>query len=153
MTPRIQETATNKDQPTLAKALLLARCPSCRQGRIFTEPWNHLRFLEIHFECPVCKANLMPEPGFYTGSMYVNYAFNIAQLTIVGLFTWLVFDPASPWVIIGAVLGITFLTIPFTARISRVIWLHLFGGLRYNGSGSPSPRDENITPGGNRNVH
>jgi uncharacterized protein (DUF983 family) len=152
MTPEITQADMRENPPTLAKALLLARCPSCRKGRIFKQPWNHLRFLEIHFECPVCKADLMPEPGFYTGSMYVSYAFNIAQLTLVGLFTWLVFDPASPWVIIGAVLGITFLTIPFTARISRVIWLHLFGGLRYHGRQTSSPLEENITEGGNRTL-
>jgi hypothetical protein len=75
-----------------------------------------------------------PEPGFFIGAMYVNYAFNIAQLVIVGLFTWLVINPDNPWWIVGAVLGVTFATIPFTARASRVIWLYMFGELRYDPS-------------------
>lgn len=127
----MSEGATVHNKVSLASAILMARCPACRQGAIFTGPWNRLNFLEIHFNCPVCDANLIPEPGFYTGAMYVSYAFNIAQLLVVGMFTWLVFNPESPWVIVGAVLGVTFLCIPFTARISRVIWLYMFGGLKY----------------------
>ena len=117
---------------SLLSAVLHARCPKCRQGDFFKGPWNRSNFLAIHDNCPVCGGAFIPEPGFYTGAMYVNYGFNIAQLVVVGLFTWLVINPDSAWWIVGAVLGITFLTIPFTARASRVIWLYMFGELRYD---------------------
>jgi ABC-type iron transport system FetAB permease component len=62
----------------------------------------------------------------------VNYAFNIIQLVIVGLFMWLVVNPDSAWWIVAAVLGVTFATIPFTARMSRVIWMYMFAGIKYD---------------------
>jgi uncharacterized protein (DUF983 family) len=127
----MDETVKPKDT-SLIKAVLTARCPVCREGAIFQGPWYRGNFLAVHDHCPVCNADFIPEPGFYTGAMYVNYAFNIIQLIVVGLFTWLVFDPKSPWVIIGAVLGITFISIPFTVRASRVIWLHMFGNHHFD---------------------
>jgi uncharacterized protein (DUF983 family) len=130
--PEIQ-VATDRPAPrSLINAVLTARCPQCREGDFFVGPWNRSNLLTIHFNCPVCGANFMPEPGFYTGSMYVNYAFNIVQLLVVGLFTWLVINPDSAWWIVGAVLGVTFLTIPFTARASRVIWMYMFAELKYD---------------------
>jgi uncharacterized protein (DUF983 family) len=130
----MRETAMRTQPKPLIKALMTGRCPVCREGAMFTGPWYRLDFLKVHQNCPVCNADFIPEPGFYTGAMYVNYAFNITQLLVVGLFTWLVFQPDSPWVIIAAVLGVTFLTIPFTARASRVIWLYLFGNHRFEPS-------------------
>ncbi len=128
----MMEAAVDTQQVPVVKAVLMGRCPACRTGALFIGPWNRLNFLAINPTCPKCGADFVREPGFYTGAMYVNYAFNIVQLLVVGLFTWLVFNPDSMWVIIGAVLGVTFLTIPFTARASRVIWLHLFGELSYD---------------------
>lgn len=117
---------------SLLGAVVAARCPQCREGDFFAGPWHQLHFLTIHPQCPVCNATYEPEPGFFIGAMYVNYAFNILQLVVVGLFTWLVINPDNAWWIVGAVLGVTFATIPFTARASRVIWLYMFGELRYD---------------------
>ena len=130
--PEAQVPAERPAPRSLVAAVLAARCPQCREGEFFVGPWNRRDLLTIHFNCPVCNANYMPEPGCYTGAMYVNYAFNIVQLIIVGLFTWLVINPDSAWWIVGAVLGVTFLTIPFTARASRVIWMYMFAELRYD---------------------
>jgi uncharacterized protein (DUF983 family) len=126
----------NTTQPTdrgLVSAILAARCPQCREGDFFVGPWYQLNFLRIKPHCEVCAAKFEPEPGFFIGAMYVNYAFNIMQLVVVGLFMWLVVNPASTWAIVGAVLGVTFLTIPFTARASRVIWMYMFSELHYRG--------------------
>lgn len=115
----------------LLLAVATSRCPQCREGEFFDGPWHRLNFLKIHPQCPVCGAKFEPEPGFFIGAMYVNYAFNIIQLVVVGLFMWLVVNPANVWWIVAAVLGVTFATIPFTARYSRVIWMYMFGELRY----------------------
>jgi uncharacterized protein (DUF983 family) len=129
-------TETREVQPparhrSLVSAVLASRCPQCREGDFFVGPWHSTKLLHIHTVCPVCNAKFEPEPGFFIGAMYVNYAFNILQLIIVGLFMWLVVNPSSAWWIVGAVLGVTFLTIPFTARTSRVIWMYMFGELSY----------------------
>jgi uncharacterized protein (DUF983 family) len=117
---------------SLIGAVIAAKCPQCREGEFFDGPWNRMNFLKIHQNCPVCGVQFEPEPGFFIGAMYVNYAFNIIQLVIVGLFMWLVVNPDSAWWIVAAVLGVTFATIPFTARMSRVIWMYMFAGIKYD---------------------
>jgi uncharacterized protein (DUF983 family) len=122
----------SKRPRSLVGAVMAARCPQCREGDFFAVPWYNRSLLKIHDHCPKCGAQFEPEPGFFIGAMYVNYAFNIMQLIVVGLFVWLVIDPDNAWWIVAAVLGVTFATIPFTARMSRVIWLYMFGELRYD---------------------
>ncbi|HEX2898580.1 MAG TPA: DUF983 domain-containing protein [Bacteroidia bacterium] len=90
---------------SLVNAVLAAKCPQCREGAFFDGPWHQMNFLKIHQNCPVCGVQFEPEPGFFIGAMYVNYAFNIMQLVIVGLFVWLVINPDSAWWIVAAVLA------------------------------------------------
>lgn len=116
------------------KAMFGGRCPVCREGAVFTGPWYRINFLETHKECPNCNVTYESEPGFFIGAMYVNYGFNVATLAAVGLFTWLVFNPESPWTYVFAVIGVTLAVIPFTSRMSRMIWIYMFGPFRYDPS-------------------
>lgn len=50
----------------LGRALRL-RCPLCGQGRLFRN-W----FL-MHPRCPHCDVTFEREPGFFLGSIYINY--------------------------------------------------------------------------------
>lgn len=81
--------------------------------------------------CPGCNIRLEPEPGFYQGAMYVSYAFTVAFIVIIGLLLYLAGHP-SEWVYIGAVIGVMVLLIPLNYRYSRILYLHLFGGIKYN---------------------
>lgn len=108
------------------------RCPACRKGAVFTGPWNRVNFLDTHEYCEVCNSKFEPEPGFFIGAMYVNYSFNVATLTAVSLFLWVVFDPESAWTYVITIMGVTILAIPFTTRLSRMVWLYLFGPLKYD---------------------
>ena len=116
------------------KAILSGRCPVCRQGAVFTGPWHRLNFLDTYKNCSVCNVQFEAEPGFFIGAMYVNYGFNVATLAAIGLFTWLVFNPESPWVYVAAVIGVTIAAIPFTSRLSRMIWIYMFGPFKYDPS-------------------
>lgn len=124
--------------PTV-KAILGGRCPVCRQGAVFSGPWHRLNFLETNKQCPKCNVTYEAEPGFFIGAMYVNYGFNVATLASVGLFTWLMFNPESPWVYVAAVMSVTIAMIPFTSRLSRMIWIYMFGPFKYD------PTIENAT--------
>jgi len=64
----------------------------------------------------------------------VSYSFNVATLVAVSLFLYVLFNPASPWVYIFASIGTTLLLIPFTARLSRMIWIYVFGPFAYDPS-------------------
>jgi uncharacterized protein (DUF983 family) len=119
------------------KAISKAYCPACREGALFTHgPLHPTKFLSVHANCPVCGIAFEPEPGFFWGAMYFNYAFNIAMLTIIGLVLYFGFGVENEYVYIVAMLVPVLLAIPITARFSRVLWLYFFGPFSY----TPRPR-------------
>jgi Protein of unknown function (DUF983) len=81
-------------------------------------------------KCPTCGVRLEPEPGFYQGAMYVGYAFTVAALVTIGIILYLLGDP-SEWVYIGVIIGVMFLLSPLNYRYSRIVYLYLFGGIKY----------------------
>lgn len=118
-----------KNYPT---ALLLGKCPRCREGDIFTYPIRRLsKFNVMNHECPYCGVRLEPEPGFYQGAMYVGYAFTVGFIVVIGLILYLLVDPAD-WVYISAIIGFMILFAPLNYRYSRILYLHFFGGIKYN---------------------
>jgi uncharacterized protein (DUF983 family) len=115
-------------------AIIHGKCPRCRQGDIFAFPaYNLSNFNKMNNECPHCEVRLEPEPGFYQGAMYFSYAFTIACIVIVGIILYLAGDP-SEWVYIGTVIAIMILAAPLNYRYSRILYLHLFGGIKYHPS-------------------
>ena len=119
--------------PSRSEAVFKALCPRCRRGAFFShKPLNLKHMLDIHENCPKCGIKYEVEPGFFWGAMYVNYAFNLATMMIVGLLVYLS-GTTNIWVYIGAILTAVVLTIPFTARASRVLLLHFVSGIRFEG--------------------
>ncbi|MBL7856083.1 MAG: DUF983 domain-containing protein [Cyclobacteriaceae bacterium] len=82
-------------------------------------------------KCPHCGIRLEPEPGFYQGAMYVGYGFTVAIIILVGVVLYLLGDP-SEWVYIGASIAIMLLLVPYNYRYSRIVYLHLFGGIKFD---------------------
>jgi uncharacterized protein (DUF983 family) len=50
---------------------LALRCPRCGAGRLF-RGW-----FRMHDRCAVCGASFAREPGFYLGSIYINYGVTV----------------------------------------------------------------------------
>jgi len=57
-------------RPNLARALAL-RCPRCGGGRLFAG------WFRMHPACDRCGLPFAREPGFYLGSIYVNYGITV----------------------------------------------------------------------------
>ena len=113
-------------------AVLNAKCPKCREGNMFAYPASNLaKFNVMNEQCPVCGVRLEPEPGYYQGAMYVGYGFTVALITIVGVILSLTWNP-SEWTYIAIVIALAILMAPLNYRYSRVIYLYLFGGIKYN---------------------
>ena len=101
---------------------------------MFAYPATNLtRFNKMNEQCPHCGVRLEPEPGFYQGAMYFSYAFTIACMVIVGIILYVLGDP-SEWIYIGTVIAIMILVAPLNYRYSRILYLHLFGGITYDPS-------------------
>jgi hypothetical protein len=118
---------------TYLEALVLGKCPRCRQGDMFVfPPTNLLKFNVMNHECPHCHVRLEPEPGFYQGAMYVSYGFTIAIMLIVSFILYFFFGHPSPWIYAGVVIAIMLILVPINYRYSRILFLYLFGGIKYD---------------------
>jgi uncharacterized protein (DUF983 family) len=113
-------------------ALVLGKCPRCREGNIFTYPISRIsKFNVMNKTCPHCGVRLEPEPGFYQGAMYVGYAFTIAFLVLISGMLYVSGNP-SEWVYIAVTISVMILVAPLNYRYSRILYLYLFGGIKYN---------------------
>lgn len=60
----------------LGRALRL-RCPLCGEGRLFRN------WILMHERCPHCGVKFEREPGFFLGSIYINYGLTALLVAIV----------------------------------------------------------------------
>ena len=121
-------------QRTKLQALTAARCPRCRQGKIFAAPWWQVtKFSRMHEHCPHCGLRYEVEPGFFFGAMFISYAVSVGIMISIGALSFVVFnDPDNIWLyyIIPITLA-SLVAVPFNFRISRLVMLYLFSGVRY----------------------
>ncbi|MEM9324974.1 MAG: DUF983 domain-containing protein [Bacteroidota bacterium] len=103
------------------------KCPRCRQEKVFTHrAYDLRRFDQMHNYCPNCGQSFDPEPGFFTGAMYVSYGFQIG-LAIATVLAIQIFWSAAPiWVYIVSITTLVLLLFPVIFRLSRSFWLHIF---------------------------
>lgn len=74
---------------SLGLAIAKAKCPHCREGNLFpVSPFSYFRLSETCKHCEVCGSNLIHEPGFYDGAMYISYAFSVALVITPHLFQY-----------------------------------------------------------------
>ncbi len=120
-------------QKSLGRAIFECTCPKCRSGKMFekslTEGWYHRK---MHDQCLECGQTFEPEPGFYFGAMFVSYAFSVAITFVCVFILYIFFEDPGIWVYMTVITAAVLLLWPVMYRYSRSIFLHLFGGIRYN---------------------
>lgn len=72
----------SEERPLPLASALRLRCPRCGRGRLFAG------WFAMHPACERCGLNLRREPGFYLGSIYINYG--VTALATIGLYGLLV---------------------------------------------------------------
>ena len=91
------------------------------------------KFDKVLDVCSHCGLRYESEPGFFTGAMYVSYAFVVAIL--ITIFTALsVLDLYTPLLAIAMVVIVNLLLFTVFFRYSRVLFLHVFGNIAYESS-------------------
>ncbi|MGY6560964.1 MAG: hypothetical protein ACXITV_02545 [Luteibaculaceae bacterium] len=122
--------------PGFLGTVFLNRCPICRQGSLWksSKLYSPKEVTSMHTECPKCKSNLQPEPGFYFGAAYVSYALTVAlwvsvyvaltTFDAIGLIKFSIFDNLVTFIVTGVV-TLVILTPPIY-RLSRSIWASMF---------------------------
>ena len=82
--------------------------------------------------CSKCGLQFEVEPGFFFGAMYVSYAISVALFVTITLVLYNFFGDPDLWVYITTVAVASAVLYPLTFRYSRIIFLHIFGGIKYN---------------------
>ncbi len=121
-------------------SILLLRCPKCRVGPLFhsgtiSRPGS---LFTMHSACPHCKQSFEPEPGFYFGAMFVSYGINTALFITSWVALLFIYPNYSLSLLLGILVAVVLISLPFSFRLSRSIWLALF--VRFD----PSTRNPRI---------
>ena len=88
--------------------------------------------MRTYEHCPHCQLAYEREPGFFIGAMYISYAFVVAVMLVSAFVLYYFFGDPDLWVYITIVPILVILLLPVIFRYSRTLYLHGFGGVRYN---------------------
>ena len=114
-------------------AVLEGRCPRCREGKVFAYPSTRIsKFNVMHESCEVCGLRYEVEPGFFYGSMYVSYGISVGIFLSTAFVLYFLFGNPSVVTYIVSVLVVSALAYPFNVRLSRMVMLYVFGGVKYD---------------------
>lgn len=108
-------------------SIFFNKCPRCQKGRFFEvdNPYNLKQFDDMNNQCPCCGELFEKEPGYYTGAMYVSYAYYVAIIVISFLLFQVLLDLDMYYVLGGLVTLIIVLT-PVVFRWARLTWINFF---------------------------
>lgn len=111
--------------PKEFKSAVAAKCPRCRIGDMFDGSLFSLRASKMKTHCPHCNLKFEKEPGYFYVSMYISYAFSVAQLIGSCLLTYIMTgNRENPWLYLIVALSILLLFTPFNFRYSRVTLMY-----------------------------
>lgn len=100
------------------KALLLLKCPHCRQGSVFRKPFA------MYTTCPQCGVRYEREQGYFMMSVFVGYVMSFFIVVPVLALLYLAIRPGLMGYVIGTAIALL-LAIPFLFHYARVIWMYL----------------------------
>lgn len=108
-------------------SVLFNKCPRCGEGDFFiTKSAYSLRnFDKMNKHCPKCGENLVPEPGFYQGALYMSYAFYVIFMLVYFLIYVNFFEEYIDYFLFSIIPVLVLLT-PYFYRLARRSWLALF---------------------------
>ncbi len=79
----------------------------------------------MHETCPLCGLQFnRGEQGYFIGAMYVSYALSIPPVFALVMIFWRLAHWSFGASVIGAFLAYLPI-VPFTVRLSRVIWIYV----------------------------
>ena len=107
-------------------SVLFNKCPRCAEGDFFiTKSAYSLKFDKMNKKCPHCGENLVPEPGFYQGALYMSYAFYVVFMLIYFFVFVNLFGEYLDYFLYSIIPVLIVLT-PYFYRLARRSWLAIF---------------------------
>lgn len=92
------------------------QCPRCGAGALF-RGWFRMRK-----QCDWCGLDFVREPGFYLGSIYINYGLTAVLITLFYFTLFFTTDLDPRWVLWGLVVFCVIFPLWFF-RYARSLWL------------------------------
>lgn len=119
---------------SLSLAIAGAKCPQCREGKLFSvSVLSFQKLSDVNKTCTVCGANFIPEPDFYYGAMYISYAFSVAlvitSLTAINV----LIEVPELWMYLTTMVGLNIVLLPVMLRYSKVLYLYGLSKLKFRG--------------------
>lgn len=114
---------------------LAKRCPACGRGKLFRN------WFTMHSQCEACGYDFRREPGFYLGSIYVNYG--LTSLCVAISYVYMFFQNiGEDWQRMAVLLPFALLFPIWFFPYARSLWLAF--DFRWDGArGSGVPRNGN----------
>lgn len=108
-------------------SILFNKCPRCQKGNFFAvnNPYNLKKFDEMNPRCPCCDERFEREPGYYTGALYVSYAYYTALIVT----SFMVFEVLFEWDLtyfLTVLISLIILLTPPVFRLARLTWINFF---------------------------
>lgn len=92
------------------------RCPRCGQGRLFCG------WFRMPERCACCGLLIQREPGYFLGSIYVNYGVTATIVTVAYLVLFLTTDISSD-VLLWSLVAFCVVFPPWFFRYARALWM------------------------------
>lgn len=112
------------EQMNKLQAIFKMRCPRCRKGKLFVEPFKFSKPLEMPERCSECGQLTEPEPGYYFGAMFISYIWT-GWLCIFCVGFTIIFLKWSVLQSFAFLIGAFLLSYFWVMRISRSIYINL----------------------------
>jgi uncharacterized protein (DUF983 family) len=107
---------TRPSRAVLISRALRLRCPLCGTGKLFRTWFKMLP------SCSHCRLKFEREPGYYLGSIYINYGLTAVLMT-AGYMLGIVFKWAAPSVLLWTAFAFTIVFPLLMFPFSRALWL------------------------------
>ena len=104
------------------------KCPNCGEGNFFesNSMFNPKTFDKMNKFCSKCSMDFRQEPGFYFGAAIMSYVIQAVLLGLTYIFLQVLVELPF-WYFLGAFSTLLIVLLPFTFRISRLLWINMLG--------------------------
>ena len=111
----------------LLHRIIFSKCPNCGDGDMFPYGIYKIQKMgKMNSNCSKCNQTFNPEPVFYTGAMYVSYAFSVGIMFSFYFGNLILGSPLSVNEIMLLITMVIIVFAPVSYRWSRSIWAQLF---------------------------
>lgn len=110
----------------LLTVIIKEKCPYCEKGNVYKEKTSILKLPEMNSNCPSCGKDLIGEPGYFFGAMYVSYGIAVFAGILTFVCCRFLLKIESFELIVTIIMTVILLISFKNFKWSRIFWLKVF---------------------------